>query len=92
MTKSKKITAPAAPKPSAKPALPSVIAGAKLVPVRSGDITAPCLEVKGAAPSKGSKITAKLANGITYSGVVADTSTADGKTLIHFKNGIQVVR
>lgn len=80
----KKTPAKAAPKPFH-------IDGGKTIPMRVNGLTAPCLVYEGDKPDVGAKITATLANGVTYAGVVAAVIDADGKVLIEFKDGLTPV-
>jgi len=83
MTKTKK-SATAASK-----SVPETTKGVTLTRLTQDGVSSPCALYRGSAPAKGDKIKFKLANGITYAGIVADATEADGEVLVEFKNGIQ---
>jgi hypothetical protein len=64
---------------------------ATIVRVQTSFGSAPAFHITGEAPEVGTKFAATLPNGVTYAGIVADTSDDDGKTLVTFKDGIAPV-
>lgn len=65
---------------------------ADIVTVTHATGSKPGLLINGDAPTKGSKFAAVLPNGLTYAGIVSDTQEQDGKTLVTFRDGIEVVK
>jgi hypothetical protein len=70
---------------------PIEIKGGKIHPLTVGNITMPCLIFKGDEPEIDTFITFKIENGVTYTGVVKDTTKADGEVMVEFHDGIQPV-
>ena len=66
------------------------IKGARLIRIARGDQRYPAAIYKGEAPAKGSKISFKMANGSTYSGIVHDATDADGEVIVEFRDGLTV--
>lgn len=83
----KDTTAPADDKPVRKPKIGK--ATLQTVPHATG--SNPAMLIDGDAPTKGSKFTATLDNGINYAGIVSDTQDQGGKTLVTFRDGIEAV-
>lgn len=69
-------------------AKPNEIKGARIVRINNDGVSAPCIVYDGEEPAKGSTIKFELDNGVTYSGKVADVTSADGNVLVEFKDGI----
>lgn len=65
------------------------ITGAKLMHIPRGDVEYPAALYSGTAPTKGSKITLKMDNGATYSGIVHDATEVDGEVLVEFRDGLK---
>ena len=71
---------------------PELIAGVKLTRVGPGTgVSTPAALYDGKAPKVGQRLHFKLANGVTYTGIVADATEADGNVLVEFKDGIKPV-
>ena len=68
-----------------------LIKGVTLTRLKMDGVSKPCALYDGDAPSKGAKIAFKLDNGVVYSGIVADATSADGNVLVEFKDGITPV-
>jgi len=90
MTK-KKTPAPAASPDVAKAKKPELTKGVTLTRIKTDGVSAPCALFDGEAPRKGERLTFKLKNGVTYTGLVADATEADGNVLVEFKDGIAPV-
>ena len=86
-----KITASADPKGVPAKKKPELIEGVTLTRIDYSGVSSPCALYDGAAPEKGERISFKLDNGITYSGIVADATEADGNVLVEFEDGITPV-
>ena len=84
MTKKKKSPAKVDQK-----ALP--ITGAKLLRVPRGDKVYPAAIFKGEGhlPAKGSNLSLKLENGITYKGCVLNVTESDGDVFVEFRDGLK---
>lgn len=72
---------------------PEIIKGGYTVRVGApGGVSHPALIYDGDKPPEvGSKIQFLLANGVIYTGVVGDTTGADGSILVEFKDSISPV-
>ncbi|MBM2293745.1 hypothetical protein JQX09_17590 [Sulfitobacter pseudonitzschiae] len=86
-----KETAPAASKGVSKKKSTGLIPGVSLTRIHHDGHSPPCALYDGTAPEKGDRISFKLANGVTYTGVVADATEADGNVLVEFVDGIKPV-
>ena len=86
-----KTTAPAEIKGVPKKGKPDLIKGVTLTRINQGGVSAPCALYDGEVPKKDERITFKLDNGVTYTGIVADATEADGTVLVEFKDGIAPV-
>ncbi|NCO22817.1 MAG: hypothetical protein GW905_12650 [Rhodobacterales bacterium] len=64
------------------------IIGAKLVTLNAGGSSTPALIYRGPIPKIGTKLLATLDNGVTYAGIVADATDADGEVLVEFRHGL----
>lgn len=64
------------------------IAEARIVTMQTPTGSTPAVAYRGTIPKVGEVIQFTLANGVTYSGTVADAVEADGEVLIEFTNGI----
>jgi len=65
------------------------ITGARIIAMPTGTGSTPALIYKGSdIPKAGTKLLAKMDNGTTYSGIVADATEADGEVLVEFRDGL----
>lgn len=75
------------------PASPNVVKGVKLqrLPMEANKPSHPVAFFKGAAPKAGSTIEFTLENNVTYRGVVADATAADGEVMVEFSAPLTAV-
>lgn len=81
-------TAPAEQKQAPKKVAAPIL-GAKLVTLNTDGSSAPALIYRGPVPKVGTKLLATLDNGVTYAGIVADATEADGEVLVEFRDGLK---
>lgn len=76
------------PSPS-RESKPPLITDARIIRMPRDDKSTPALIYAAeSAPSKGSKIMVKLANGVTYVGTVLDATQSDGEVLVELRDGL----
>ena len=64
------------------------ITGARIVTMPTPTGTTPAMIYKGCVPEKGAVMQFAMANGVTYSGTVADATEAGGEVLVEFTSGL----
>ena len=67
------------------------IENARLIRMPRGDKLFPAAVFKGKAPAKGDDLLLRFGD-VVYTGVVMNSTTADGETLVEFSNGLTPVK
>ena len=68
------------------------ITGARIVTMPTQTGTTPAMIYNGDVPEKGDVLQFAMANGVTYSGTVADATGAGGEVLVEFTSGLVPVK
>jgi len=65
---------------------------AEIIPMKSGNITAPTAKFKGGKPAIGKPFRfVAEGNGVTYEGTVKAAEEVEGFTIVEFENGLKPV-
>lgn len=87
-----KETAKADTQDVSKPKKREPITNARLIRIPRGDLSYPAAVYKGDVPSKGEKLTFKLTNRVSYTGIVHDATEVDGEVVCEFRTGLTPVQ
>ena len=69
-----------------------LITGARIVTMPTPTGTTPAMIYNGKAPKAGDVLHFAMSNGVTYSGMVADATEADGEVFVEFTSGLVPVK